>query len=355
MDSETFKLMLESQERAFKAALDTVVNQMTGQINKLENIVSDLKASLEFSQHEVDGLKSKTKELEKERKEDKTVIEKLVLKVKDLEDKVTYQEDYSRRKNLRITGLEEQSSETWEQTTAAVTSLLESKLQLPGVILERAHRIGPLRDSKPRTVVARFTRYSDRDAAIRRGSHLKGSNIYLNEDLSAASLAIKNAQMPRFKQARADGKIAYFRHTKLIIREKLNNDTAGRGRSTEDYGAVGGGVQDGARSESMAVMSASSTRGMSDPPLDDNVAVRGRSESASGTSGARMDAAAGVVHVEAAGVWTGRDNTRSSLSLPSTQHSGSRKQSASPTASSPAASSSQQRDNKKGLRSGTRR
>ncbi|KAK3871114.1 hypothetical protein Pcinc_023760 [Petrolisthes cinctipes] len=108
-------MLLESQERAYKSALDMVVKQMNDQINKLENKVSDLITSLEFTQREVDDLKSNAREHDKEKKEDRTIIEKVVLKVKDLEEKVIYQEDYSRRKNLRISGLEEQANETWEQ------------------------------------------------------------------------------------------------------------------------------------------------------------------------------------------------------------------------------------------------
>ena len=250
MDLSAVKILLESQERAFKTAMDTIVKQMNDQISKLEAEVSDLTTSLEFTQHEVDELKANAREQNKEKNEDKAAIEKLVKKAKDLEEKVIYQEDYSRRKNLRISGLEERVNETWEQTSAAVASLLESKLQLPGVVLERAHRVGPRSDAKPRTVVARFTRYGDRDAAIRRGSYLKGTNIFLNEDLSAASQAIKKAQMPLFKQARAEGKIAFFRHTKLIIREKTDNTSAGRRQPLpKEEGAVGGardGSLDGA-------------------------------------------------------------------------------------------------------------
>ncbi len=78
MDSPTFKMMLESQKQAYKSALDMVVKQMYDQINKLGNKISDLSTSLEFTQREVDDLKSRAKEHDKERKEDKTKIEKLV-------------------------------------------------------------------------------------------------------------------------------------------------------------------------------------------------------------------------------------------------------------------------------------
>ena len=78
MDSAAFKMMLESQERAYKSALDVVVQQMQDQINKLESKVSDLATSLEFTQKEVDELKANAKKQDKERKEDKSTIEKLV-------------------------------------------------------------------------------------------------------------------------------------------------------------------------------------------------------------------------------------------------------------------------------------
>ncbi|KAK4321292.1 hypothetical protein Pmani_007868 [Petrolisthes manimaculis] len=60
--------------------------------------------------------------------------------------------------------------------------------------------------------------------------------------MSATSLAIKNAQMPMFKQAKAEGKIAFFRHTKLITREKADRQ---RQKSVSEEGAVGGAVAAG--------------------------------------------------------------------------------------------------------------
>lgn len=60
------------------------------------------------------------------------------------------QRDYSRRNNICISGLEERrNGETWEQKAAAVSSLLNDKLQLSVVSLERAHWVGQQRDNKP--------------------------------------------------------------------------------------------------------------------------------------------------------------------------------------------------------------
>lgn len=243
------KTMLESQERAFNSALEIVVQQMNDQINKLEDKVRDLTASLEFTQKEVDDLKNYAKVHEQEKKETKTKINQLTdevkvsnIKNKELEDKINKQEDYSRRKNVRITGMKESGgTETWEQTAASVTSLLENKMQLSGLVLERAHRVGPLREGKPRPIVARFLRYCDREAVLRNRTKLKGINIYVNEDLCAASQAVKSAQFPQMREAKAQGKIAFFRHTKLIIKERIDNASAGRVQPpAREEGAVGG-------------------------------------------------------------------------------------------------------------------
>lgn len=112
-------------------------------------------------------------------------------------------------------------------------------------MLEPAHRVGPRREGKPRPIVARFLRYSDREAVIRNGRKLRGTNIFVNEDLCAASQAIKSSQFPLLKQARAQGKIAFFRHTKLIIRERNEDNSAGqRPLPMNEEGAVGGAVGD---------------------------------------------------------------------------------------------------------------
>lgn len=228
MDSAAITKILESQERAYKTAMEIVVKNLTDRIDRLEATVSDLTASLEFSQNEIDSLKSTIKTHEAEQVASKKTIDKLSQhiditqrRIEDMEDRINYQEDYSRRNNIRISGVEELNSEqTWEQTAAVVTSLLEDKLQLPDLELERAHRVGQHRDGKHRPIVARFSRFCDREAVMRNARKLRGTNVYINDDLCAASQAIKNAQLPLLKQARALGKTAYFRHTKLIVKER---------------------------------------------------------------------------------------------------------------------------------------
>ncbi len=109
-----------------------------------------------------------------------------------------------------------------------VSELLTNKLELPNIELEHAHRVGQLDAHRHRTIVVRFTRYGDREAVMRNVTKLKGTRIYINEDLCPASQNIRKAQIPAMKQAKSEGKVAYFRHTELIIKEQPNSDGSSR-------------------------------------------------------------------------------------------------------------------------------
>ena len=66
MDPETLKVLLDSQERAFRAATDTIIEQMKGRTATLESRVEDLIKSLEFTQAEVQDLKNELNKISTE-------------------------------------------------------------------------------------------------------------------------------------------------------------------------------------------------------------------------------------------------------------------------------------------------
>ena len=71
MDATVIKALLDSQERAYKSALEVVIKQMNDQMAKMDNKISDLTTSLEFTQREVDELKKNIKTHEKEQNDAK--------------------------------------------------------------------------------------------------------------------------------------------------------------------------------------------------------------------------------------------------------------------------------------------
>lgn len=52
MDINAFKVLLESQERSFKAVTDIIVEQLKTKIVETENKLEDVVKSLEFSRDE---------------------------------------------------------------------------------------------------------------------------------------------------------------------------------------------------------------------------------------------------------------------------------------------------------------
>lgn len=255
MDIEAVKVLLETQERTFKTAIDIVVEQLQARLQIAEGTITDLIKSLEFSQNEVKDLQGEVKVLRKSDMDNKATIDFLKLNVEELERRANYQKDYNRRKNLRISGIsEQQGGETWEETAKIVSDLLECKMELLSMKMERTYRTGLITASQPRTVVARFERFGDREAVIRNARKLKGTGIYINEDLCLASLELKKSQFPLMKKAREEGKIAFFRHTRLIIKERTaqrSRTASGEPSGTRDdgsrelrsAGAVGDGVE----------------------------------------------------------------------------------------------------------------
>ena len=118
-------------------------------------------------------------------------LQDLKTKLKDSEKRtaeiLNEHEQYSRRNNLRITGL--QGDEEFQSSialTEQVSSLLSSKL---GLRVEKedidiAHRIGKHHREKIRPVIVRFIRRQTKSDVMRNAKLLKGSGIFLNEDLT---------------------------------------------------------------------------------------------------------------------------------------------------------------------------
>lgn len=224
--SEDIKLMLEIQHQAYKNTIEILMQEVNNRMKLLETHNRDLVHSLEFTQRQVDDLTKDNKTLKEEivdLKKEITMKTEVEDKLQTLKDRIDYQEDYSRRNNLRFSGLEENVNESWEETQAKIRRLLQNQFKLESVPIERAHRVGPrniLQGSRPRTVVARFNSFNDRQLILRNSQKLKGTNIFISEDLCESSMELRRAQLPALKQAKASGKVAYFSHTKLIIRDR---------------------------------------------------------------------------------------------------------------------------------------
>lgn len=58
--------------------------------------------------------------------------------------------------------------------------------------LDRAHRIGKKEAGKTRAIIVKFTNYNSKMAVCKYKRNLKGSNFYINEDLTQFNLRLFN-------------------------------------------------------------------------------------------------------------------------------------------------------------------
>ena len=155
-------------------------NQIKG-----EKQLADLSESIKFMSDKFD-------EFEKERQEQKKVIEELRGEVSSLNEKlngfteqVDRQEQYSRRNCLLIHGITEGNQ---ENTDDLALEIFREKLdiELTQRDLDRTHRIGKndKRSNRPRPVIVKFIRYNDRKKIFSKKKQLKNSGISITESLT---------------------------------------------------------------------------------------------------------------------------------------------------------------------------
>ena len=148
-------------------------------------------------------------------------------RVKKLESQITSQENYSRRLNLRLDGVKE---EVGEDTEEVVRDIVRTKLKIPDFMsIDVCHRLGSRgqkdgqsqsqsrRNNKPRTILVRFTRLSDRQRVWASKKELKGTRMFLNEDYCIQTEKLRRQLYPCLKSALKDGAKCYMNSDRLVI------------------------------------------------------------------------------------------------------------------------------------------
>ena len=63
----------------------------------------------------------------------------------------------------------------------------------------------------------KLLRFKDKEEILRRGSKLKGSKIYVNEDFTERVRQKRSELWPQLKEALDRGMVAYLRYDQLIV------------------------------------------------------------------------------------------------------------------------------------------
>ena len=181
------------------SSLQTGLSTLSEKSRKTGEKTNDIEKAMEFENTEIEELKKKDKENED--------------KIKDLEDKLLYQEVYNRRENLRFFGIPESTTGV-ENTFEVMRNFLKEELELENtenIEFQRAHRIGKKKTGEARPVIVRILKFPERELVFRKAREMESDiDVKVYSDLPKEIGQRRKKQWPRLKKAREEGKIAFF-------------------------------------------------------------------------------------------------------------------------------------------------
>lgn len=228
-----YKELLSQQESNFKACVCTIMETCNTRIDGMLKDLQDLRTSLQFTQKELDDLKCANKRIQASSKSQRSDIDRLAESMLILDAKSDFLDSQARRANVIIDGIPEAEKENNLVTEEKVLKIFEEKLNLdPKTVgVEQVTRTGKVNitsdgtQGRPRPVIVRFHRTKDRDMVLRNARKLKGTRIFINEDYPEAVRQRRKELLPKMKEARERGDIAFLRYDKLIIRQGEKKDS----------------------------------------------------------------------------------------------------------------------------------
>lgn len=220
-------------------SLKKEICELKGELKELKG----LKESLEFAEKEIISLKAEMAEISTTVKENGEDMNSFDTDIEALKRRNIKLEAYTRRENIRIYNIKEESDENTEEQ---VRNLFVAKLRIPqnddAIRFERVHRI-PVKPSSqrsqsrgPRPVIVRFSHYQNKEFVRSFYKNLKGTKIGISDDFPREVEEIHKTLYPVLKQAKREQKRAFFNFDKLIIDGQIY-----RGKETKNlpyYGNI---------------------------------------------------------------------------------------------------------------------
>ena len=221
IDENMLRSVLEQNFSTVKGFIEMMFKDVKQDVRELREENEELRKSLTFSQRQIDELRKDVRDLKSSENNSTLVMNKL----SDASERVRVLEDTSRNKNIRITGICEFNNENAEQTQVKVCKLISENLRLENITVTDAYRVGkhtPQLSRGPRPIIAKLTSVNDKISCFKTSNRLKGTDIFISDDVSKATLDIRRQKLDILKQKRQEGFIAYFSGTEIITKRRPN-------------------------------------------------------------------------------------------------------------------------------------
>jgi DNA anti-recombination protein RmuC len=213
--------LLKDHETNFTAIISSNLKIITSRLDKIDNEVNNNKLNIRKVENEVNDIKVSINFQEEKFREELIQIQSNYNKeIMNLKQKSIDLENRSRRNNLRIDGIKETTDESWSDCEKAVKEIFKTKLNiLNEIVVERAHRVGALKDKTPRSIVLKLLNYQDKNKILSSVHKLKGSGIYINEDYAKETMLERKKLWEEVKRLRNEGKFAIIKFDKIYCRD----------------------------------------------------------------------------------------------------------------------------------------
>jgi len=180
-------------ENLIKSTFDKMKDDFLKSVSKRIDI---LEAKLFDKEKEADALKEKIKQMDKQLDDAEDHNRQLKREMEKTESKFIGQlndyEQHGRRNNIRINGLKDDKDERSEETAAKLINAINLHIEdihLRMEDIDIAHRLGTIKDGKPRQIIARFTsRYHVETIFRNKKKSFAGTGIFISEDLTKLNM-----------------------------------------------------------------------------------------------------------------------------------------------------------------------
>ena len=181
----------------------------------VDGVLMGLNERIEALNVKIDSLKTENKSLKRDN-------EALKSRVSKLETAAEAAEQYSRRNCLRISGYREEQNENTDNIVLDITSKLNINLDINEI--DRSHRVGRPRDTKPRDIIVKLFTFRARRKVYEARKKLKDNGydgVFINEDLTKfrSTLLFKSRKLVRERRILG----AWSSNGTVLIKDNIEN------------------------------------------------------------------------------------------------------------------------------------
>lgn len=150
-------------------------------------------------------------------------IEKINETNEEQEKRLTLVEKQIRERNLIFFGVDEGENSYAELEDKVIATLNKMDVNCSKNEIEIVRRMGKQNDGKIRPINFTLTTYGKKIIILKNKKKLEQTNIYLKEDFSPKILEVRKSLHEQLQKERSEGKMAYLRYDKIVIREHNQN------------------------------------------------------------------------------------------------------------------------------------